>query len=308
MRSDVPKFAALPRFTTLELDSPGEDVDAALAIAENMDARGNIRTIVKPGVECACAAVLFASGATRVVYWGGKLGIHSCSNTSGARLPECNAEMASNALAHGVPWGDIENFANTTAPTSILWFKAEDAECWGFMKWSADDESHSGIACFMAGLARYSKSKPNDVTAQNANNILCRMNAGTSRIYAPSGIKGQGFSDAYRKSCERVAADPRTPKYAAVDILMWLVLTDPNILPLKPGMLMLKIMGDNENTENCWKCWRIMGMSSAMHDYPKDALGFLQNAVSLVQRDEGSVPTWLKSRVDLVAADAAKAK
>lgn len=130
--------------------------------------------------------------------------------------------------------------------------------------------------------------------------------AGISPIYVPSGVKGQGFSDTYRKACERVAADPRTPKYAAVDILMWLVLTDPNILPLKPGTLMLKIIGGDDNIQNWWKCWTIMGMSAAMHEQPKDALEFLQRAAFLVKRGDGSVPKWLKSRVDLVATDAAK--
>jgi hypothetical protein len=307
-RSDVAKFAALPPFTTLELDSPGGDVDAALAIAANMDARGGIRTAVKPGVECAsaCAAVLFVSGATRVVYWGGKLGIHSCANGRGTPIPDCNADMASNALSHGVPWGDIESVANTTAPTNMLWFSAEDAECWGFMQWSVDDESHFGIACFKAGLARNGKSKPNEVTAQNANDILCRMNAGTSRIYVPSGAKRQGFSDAYRKACERVAADPRTPPYAAVDILMWLMLTDPNILSIKPATLMLRIMGDNLNFSNCWKCMTIAGMSYLMHGYPKDALEGFQRAVALVKRDTGDVPKWLVTRVNLAATETAK--
>jgi hypothetical protein len=45
-----------------------------------MDARGDIRTVVKPGSSCvsACAMALFVSGQTRVVHMGGRLGIHSC--------------------------------------------------------------------------------------------------------------------------------------------------------------------------------------------------------------------------------------
>ena len=42
-RGDAEKFAALPRFTTLELNSPGGLVGEALKIAANMDARGGIR-------------------------------------------------------------------------------------------------------------------------------------------------------------------------------------------------------------------------------------------------------------------------
>ena len=77
---DAAQFAALPQFKKLELDSPGGLVDEALTIAANMDARGDIRTVVKPGSSCvsACAIALFVSGQTRVVHMGGRLGIHSC--------------------------------------------------------------------------------------------------------------------------------------------------------------------------------------------------------------------------------------
>ena len=75
---DAAKFAALPKFDTLELDSPGGLVREALAMAANMDARGGIRTVVKPGSACgsACAMALFVSGETRIVYMGGRIGIH----------------------------------------------------------------------------------------------------------------------------------------------------------------------------------------------------------------------------------------
>jgi hypothetical protein len=307
-RGDAAKFASLPKFDTLELDSLGGLVDEALAMAANMDARGGIRTVVKPGVSCAsaCAAILFVSGATRVVYMGGRLGIHSCAYADGTKLPECNKAMAANATGHGVPWGNIETFANATKPTDMMWFGADDAECWGFMKWSAEDGSNSGLACFAATVLRTDHRPPNEVTVQKANDIACRMNAGTSLIYVPTGLKGQGFSDTYRKACERVAADPKTPKYAAVDILLWLTLTDPNILALKPGTLMLRIMGDEDNAQNCWKCFTIVGMSVALHGHPKDALKLLQRAATLVKRDTGAVPVWLTSRADVIATEAAK--
>ena len=104
-RGDGEKFAALPRFSTLELDSPGGLVGEALRIAANMDARGGIRTLVPSGSSCAsaCAMALFVSGETRIVEWGGRLGIHSCAMPDGTPAPECNEDMAANALAHGVP-------------------------------------------------------------------------------------------------------------------------------------------------------------------------------------------------------------
>jgi hypothetical protein len=66
---DAAKFAALPKFETLELDSPGGLVSEALAMAANIDARRGMRTVVKPGASCAsaCAMALFVSGETRVV-------------------------------------------------------------------------------------------------------------------------------------------------------------------------------------------------------------------------------------------------
>lgn len=305
---DAAKFAALPRFDTLELDSPGGLVSEALAIAANMDARGGIRTTVKAGASCAsaCAMALFVSGKTRIVYMGGRLGVHSCATPDGTQAPECNKAMAANAAAHGVPWGIIEGFAKYTQPSAIMWLGAEDAECWGLMKWNAEDASSDGIDCYKwAGRIR-----TQDVTAakaREADYVGCRANAGTSRTYVSTSHDRQGLSDAYRTICERVAVDPRTPKYAAIDIIMWLTLTDPNILALKPGMLMMNILDrDDGQIGNCWKCLAIMGMSEAMHGYSRQALEDFRKAVNVVRRDSGAIPRWLAASVDSAAAEAAK--
>ena len=165
---DAAQFATLPKFDTLELDSPGGLVGEALAIAANMDARGGIRTAVKPGSSCAsaCAMALFVSGETRIVYMGGRLGIHSCA-VNGTPVPECNKAMAANATAHGVPWGVIEGFGDYTTPADMMWFGAEDAECWGLMRWIAGDATNTGMACFLKSLFATQKRMPNDVTAKN---------------------------------------------------------------------------------------------------------------------------------------------
>ena len=305
---DAAQFAALPSFDTLELDSPGGLVGEALGMTASMDARGGIRTVVKPGSSCAsaCAMALFVSGETRVVYMGGRLGIHSCALADGTPAPECNKAIAANAVAHGVPWGVIEGFGNYTKPSDMLWLGAEDAECYELIKWSLRDTSNQGIACFLFSLFANEKRMPDEVTARNADDILCRMNAGTSRIYVSTGRVGQGFSDAYRRACERIATDPKSPKYAAIDIMMWLALTDPNVLALKPGTLTVQLLnGDDDQVKNCWKCLTIIGMSQLMHGYPKDGLDTLQDSVKIVERDTGSVPAWLTSRIDL-AAQAAK--
>jgi hypothetical protein len=303
---DAAKFAALPKFDTLELDSPGGLVSEALAMAANMDARGRIRTVVKPGASCAsaCAMALFVSGQTPVVYMGGRIGIHSCAMPDGTPVPECTKAMAANATEHGAPWGVIEGFGNYTKPSSMKWLGAEDAECWGLMRWNSDDTSNSGIACY-----RWATDKriPAEVTAENADVVLCRMNAGTSRTYVSTGRDGQGSSDAYRRACERIAADPKTPKYAAIDIIMWLALSDPNISALKPGTLMVHILdGDDSQISNCWKCLTIGAMTKLMHGYPSEALEDFQRAANVVKRDTGSVPVWLTSRLDFAAAEAAK--
>jgi hypothetical protein len=310
-KGDAAQFAALPKFVTLELDSPGGLVGEALRMAANMDARGGIRSVVKAGSSCAsaCAMALFVSGERRIVYMGGRVGIHSCALPDGTQAPECNKDMAANALAHGVPWGVIESFGNQTKPSSMMWFGAEDAECWGLMKWSAEDTSNNGLACFLWGMLRNDKRKPAEVTAKNADDVLCRMNAFTSRIYVSTDREGQGFSDAYRRACKRIAADPKTPKYAAIDIIMWLTLTDPDVLALKPGTLMANILDrDDNHIDNCWKCLTIIGMTEIMHGYPREALGDFQKAVKVVERDNGSAPAWLTSRVDFAAAEAAKVK
>jgi hypothetical protein len=289
---DAANFAALPKFDTLELDSPGGLVGEALAMAANMDARGDIRTVVRSGTSCAsaCAMALFVSGETRVVYMGGRIGIHSCAKPDGAQAPECNEAMARNATAHGVPWGVIEGFGKYTKPSSMLWLGAEDAECWGLMRWNSSDTSNGGIACYKWAT----KERPAEVTAKIADDVLCRMNAGTSRAYVSTGHDGQGFSDAYRRACERVAANPKTPKYAAIDIIMWLTLTDPNISALNPATLMIHILdGDLSQISNCWKCFTINAMTKLMHGYPKEAVEDFQRAANVVRRDTGSVPPWL---------------
>jgi hypothetical protein len=301
---DAAKFAALPKFDTLELDSPGGLVSEALTMAADMDTRG-IRTVVKRGASCAsaCAMVLFVSGQTRVVYMGGRLGIHSCFMPGGTQFLECNKAMAANATAHGVPWGVIVGFGNQTKPSSMLWFGAEDAECWSLMKWSAEDTSNNGIACYRWGMS----IKPAEVTGKNADDVLCRMNAGTSRTYVSTGRDGQGFSDAYRRACERIAADPKTPKYAAIDIITWLTLTDPNVLALKPWTLMVNILDRDDNQiGNCWKCLAIIAMSEVMRGHAREALDDFRKAVNLVKHDTSSVPAWLSSSVDTAAAEAAK--
>ena len=291
-KGDAGKFAALPKFDTLELNSTGGLVREALNIAANMDARGGIRTVVRAEASCAsaCAMALFVSGKTRIVYMGGRLGIHSCYKPDGTKFLECNKEMAANATAHGVPWDVIEGFGNYTEPSRMMWLGAEDSECWGLLKWNAKDTSNSGLDCYK-WASRIPAGEVSLTNAKDTDYLACRANAQTSRTYLSTGNDEQGFSDAYRRACERIAADPKTPKYAAIDILMWLTLTDPNILTVKPRTLTANILDrDEDQIGNCWKCLTIIGMSMLMNGYPKEAVPGFRRAVEAVKHDTGSVP------------------
>jgi hypothetical protein len=98
-----------------------------------------------------------------------------------------------------------------------------------------------------------------------------------------------------------------TPKYAAIDIMVWLALTDPNVLNLKPGTLVLDMLDhDVDQINNCWKCISIMAMSEALHGYPKEALEGFQAAANLARQDFGSVPKWLTTSIQTAMTEAAK--
>jgi hypothetical protein len=166
--------------------------------------------------------------------------------------------------------------------------------------------SNTGIDCYRWGKHLGAQ----EVTAfdpADPDYVACRANAGTSRTYAPSGDDEQGFTETYRTVCERIMADPRTPKYAAIDIILWLTLTDPHIKSLKPGTRMLDLLGHDESQlDNCWKCLTIGGMTVLMHGDPKAAVGYFKEAVDVVKRDTGSAPEWLTSRMDIAVKEAAK--
>lgn len=189
----------------------------------------------------------------------------------------------------------------------MMWLGAEDSECWGLMRLNRASTSPNGIECFLHAVADGAKVRAPEFTAGDDGVVACRTNAVTSRTYVSTGRSGQGFSDTYRRACERVAADPNTPRYAAIDIIMWLTLTDPNISKLKPRTLVARIL-DNDDTQvsNCWKCLTVVAMSELMHGYAKEAVEVFQRATHVVKRDTGSVPAWLTSRLDIAIAEAAK--
>jgi hypothetical protein len=118
------------------LDSPGGLVSEALAMAALMDREKNVSTWVLPDAECAsaCAAIVFVSGNYRIVFDGGKLGIHSCS-LGGTRDELCNDEIAQNAFKHGVSYGAVMAYMVQRGPSEMAWLSSWEADCWGLTLW-----------------------------------------------------------------------------------------------------------------------------------------------------------------------------
>ena len=115
----------------LVLESLGGNVAEAFAIAEVMAAE-RVTTRVRAGKSCAsaCAVIVFAAGIYRVVDEGGRLGIHTCYDRSGARSTSCNEIIANAAQKHGVPFIATFTLMQLTAPGSVRWLDAENAACW----------------------------------------------------------------------------------------------------------------------------------------------------------------------------------
>ena len=99
---DAAKFAALPKFETLELDSPGGLVSEALAMAANMDARRGIRTVVKAGA--LIAAIAEAKTSYPYVQFAQEKGTPSGAGESGMALTRFVAHLEFAALAGEGRW------------------------------------------------------------------------------------------------------------------------------------------------------------------------------------------------------------
>jgi hypothetical protein len=122
----------------ISLNSGGGLVGEALAMAALID-QEKVSTYVLDGAECAsaCAQIVFLSGVYRVVFDGGRLGIHSCSE-EGFRNGLCNQQIAENAFKHGIPYGSVMAFMEQRGPSDMAWFDSRDADCWGFTRWPSE--------------------------------------------------------------------------------------------------------------------------------------------------------------------------
>lgn len=146
-------------YKAVALWSPGGLVGEALAMVRVMD-RERVNTLVLDKTYCAsaCSQILFVSGFYRMVTDGGMLGMHSCSR-DGQASELCNERIAQNAVAHGVAHGAVMAFMEATAPGSMMWFSAKDADCWGLTRWppgfNRGTEPGKLAPCVRRGIERY---------------------------------------------------------------------------------------------------------------------------------------------------------
>jgi hypothetical protein len=120
------------------LDSPGGLVSEALAMVAVMDREKDVSTWVISGAECAsaCAQIVFVSGVYRIIFDGGKIGIHSCS-LAGTRDELCNQKIADNAFKHGLSYGAVMQYMAQRDPSEMAWLTSWEADCWGLTLWPA---------------------------------------------------------------------------------------------------------------------------------------------------------------------------
>ncbi len=116
------------------LASLGGSVSAALKMVKIMD-KHIVSTFVH-NMKCAsaCASILYISGKYHWVV-GGILGMHTCYNgLTREKNSLCNQSIADNALAHGTPQGNVMMGMANTAANDMVWYTADQAECWGLTK------------------------------------------------------------------------------------------------------------------------------------------------------------------------------
>ena len=116
------------------LASLGGSVSAALKMVKIMD-RHIVSTFVQ-NMKCAsaCASILYISGKYHWVV-GGTLGMHTCYNgLTREKNSLCNQAIADNALAHGTPQGNVMAPMSNTAAGDMIWFNADQAECYGLTR------------------------------------------------------------------------------------------------------------------------------------------------------------------------------
>jgi hypothetical protein len=139
----------------LALSSPGGSVSEAFRMGEVID-KEKVLTFVLADTYCAsaCAAILFIDGKYHFILEGGMLGIHTCFHEkTRIAAPECNHEIALNAVAHGTAYGAVMGPMRSTSSDQAVWLSSKDADCWGLSRWPPDIRAQSAVApCAVAAV------------------------------------------------------------------------------------------------------------------------------------------------------------
>ena len=139
-----------PSARILVITSPGGNVAAALALADEIEAR---EFSIMGDNECAsaCAQILFPAGFYSVLTPGSLLGIHSCSDASG-RNDICNEEIAKMAIKRGFPYGTLDMFTDLYGPGEMKWMTEITARCFGFYHHPDDPRPIAGRKACVDGV------------------------------------------------------------------------------------------------------------------------------------------------------------
>ena len=138
----------------LALHSNGGSVLEALRMADVINAVGG-STVVPPGAICAsaCALIVYVAGEYKVVVEGGLLGMHTCYSGDGIRHEVCNTIIAERALGEGVAYGSVMAFMEAAGPSDMIYFSAEDARCYGLIRYPGEEvPSAQDAPCVVSGI------------------------------------------------------------------------------------------------------------------------------------------------------------
>jgi hypothetical protein len=89
-----------------------------------------------------------------MVMRGGLLGLHTCyRGASKTKAPECNDQVAQNAVGHGTAYGAVAAAMRYTDPDQVIWYDSWEADCWGLNRWPPDLKTQPAVApCVLAAL------------------------------------------------------------------------------------------------------------------------------------------------------------
>lgn len=143
---DTAKFIRYATQVTLDnrgiravyLNSPGGDVSEAINLGTQMRLY-NFAAYVEGSCASACSQILFFSGKASVLLNGGRLGFHTCYNSSTRDRNElCNERISQFAVSNGFPYGSLQLFMGLAGPDNMYWLTNLTASCYGLERLPGD--------------------------------------------------------------------------------------------------------------------------------------------------------------------------